>query len=83
MSYKVKIFLGAQDKVEADMNKWLGENNVEPIQVISAISLAAVPVQVTPVTPLVRGQGMGTQVQVQSTYAFSVTIIYKENSPNA
>jgi len=72
MKYHVKLFSGAPDKVESDINKWLEEQTVEIVQISPAVALTAFPVQTSPLRSPVP------EVSIQSKQLLLVTIIYKE-----
>lgn len=79
MNYKVKLFSGAPDKVEADINKWLETQKIEIVQISPSVAITAFPVQASPLRSFNPGVAMA-EVQVQSRQLLIVTIIYKEVS---
>jgi len=78
MSYKVKLFSGAPDKVEVDINNWLEGQNIEIIQISPSVALTAIPVQ-SSLRSLTPNPGAGiTEIQIQTRQLLLVTIIYRE-----
>lgn len=82
MSYKVKLFSGAPDKVEADINKWLEGQDIEVVQISPSVAMSQVPIQSGPLRSLNPSSGLAVgEVEIRTRQLLLITIIYKEMVP--
>lgn len=75
MNYKIKLFSGQPDKIEADLNNWLSINQVEVVQLVPALAMNAIPVQATSIPGI---KAPMSAVQVQMIQMMAITVLYRE-----
>lgn len=82
MSYKLKLFSGAPDKVESDINKWLEGQDIEIVQISPAVAMSQIPIQSGPIRSLTPNPGLAMgEVEIRTRQLLIITIVYKELIP--